>query len=72
LLFFENKYNAAFFIEKNDIFITLFVIKGIDISSGEILITKIQEVQIQEISSKELHQYTRQYGKGFLSMLKEI
>jgi uncharacterized membrane protein len=72
LLFFENKYNAAFVIEKNDTFITLFVIKGIDISSGEILITKIQEVQIQEISSKELHQYTRQYGKGFLSMLKEI
>lgn len=71
LILFENKYNAAYEIEQNETFVTLFVIKGIEISDGEILITRKEDVQIQNITSKELHHFTKQYGKGFLSLIKK-
>jgi uncharacterized membrane protein len=67
----ENKYNAAFVIEKKDDLITLFVIKGIEISDGEVLITKQSEVELTDISSKELHQFTKHYGKCILGSIKE-
>jgi uncharacterized membrane protein len=71
LLLYENKYNGAFVVEQNEEFITLFVLKGIEISDGEILITKKEEVQIQDISAFDLHHFTKQYGKGFLSLIKK-
>lgn len=69
LLFHEERFTPAFIIEQNEEMITLFVLKSVDISNGEFLITRKEAVQYQEITAKEIRQYTRQFGKGFLPLI---
>ena len=71
LVLFENRYQAGYIVDHIEDYFTLFVIKGIDISQGEILIVKKEVVQVQDITVKELNHFTKQYGKGFLSLIKK-
>ncbi|ATL49286.1 hypothetical protein COR50_20080 [Chitinophaga caeni] len=71
ILYYEEKYSPAYVVEEDDQMITLFVIKGTTLSDGEILITKRDDVSLQEITTAQLHQFSRQYGKGFLSVVNK-
>lgn len=71
LLYYENKYSPAFLIEENDQLITFFLIKGTSLAEGEILITGKNDVQFTEMTFAQMHQYNKQYGKGFLSLIKK-
>ncbi|HEY9256940.1 hypothetical protein [Chitinophaga sp.] len=69
LIYFEEKYSPAFLVEEKDDLQTFFVMKGTTLEDGEILITTKKSVTLIEISSVQLHQYCRQFGKGFLPLI---
>jgi uncharacterized membrane protein len=69
LLLFEQKYSAAFIIEENGDFITLFVSKGTNLKQGEILTTNKKDVILIPASFQELHKYSKAYGKGYISLI---
>lgn len=72
LLFYENKYSAAFIVEENDKLITFFLTKGTSLSEGEIVITDKSEIVFSEITSRQMHQCSKQYGKGYISLIKKM
>ncbi|HRI22584.1 MAG TPA: hypothetical protein PLA68_16600 [Panacibacter sp.] len=72
LLFYENRYSPAFIIEENEHLITFFLTKGTSLNEGEILITDKNETVFLEITSKQMHQCSKQYGKGYLSLIKKM
>lgn len=69
LIYYEEKYSPAFLVEEKEDLVTFFVMKGITLEDGEILITTKTSVTMIDISSVHLHQYCRQFGKGFLSLI---
>lgn len=69
LIYYEEKYSPAFLIEEKGALVTFFVMKGTTLQDGEILIIAKTSVTIIDISPIELHQYCRQFGKGFLSLI---
>lgn len=72
LLFLEQKYNAAFIIEENDELITLFVTKGTSLHEGEIITTQKNDISYTPVTYDELHKYSKAYGKGYISMIKNL
>lgn len=72
LLFYENKYSPAFIVEENDRLITFFLAKGTSLNDGEIVITDKSEVVFSEITSRQMHQCSKQYGKGYISLIKKM
>ena len=68
----EEKYFPAFIIEEQDDRITLYVIKGTSIhEDGEILITSKSEVILSEITANDIHRCSKQFGKGYLELIKK-
>lgn len=72
ILFYEQKYNAAFIIEENDELITLFVSKGTSLQEGEIVTTHKKELGITPVSYSDLHKCSKAYGKGYISLIKGL
>ena len=68
----EQKYSPALIIEENDTLITLFVSKGTSLKDGEILITNKGEVRLHPITAHELHMCSKAFGKGFLSLIRDV
>lgn len=71
LLYYEEKYSPAYVVEEDERLISLFVMKGASLSEGELLITEKSAVKMESISAAQLHQFSRQYGRGFLALLRE-
>ncbi len=71
LLYYEEKYCPAYIVEEDERMISLFMMKGATLSEGEVLITEKSKVKMESITAVELHQFSRQFGKGFLSVLRE-
>jgi len=63
------KYQPAYFIERNEGLLTLFIVKGSDVKEGEILITDVKGKQYVEISHKEIKNSHSHYGKGYLTII---
>jgi hypothetical protein len=70
LLFNENKYCPAFIIEEDDNLITLFICKGTGLKEGEILTTYKEEVKLIPTTITELFKCSKDYGKGYLGIIK--
>ena len=70
LLLYENKYTPAYIIEEEDDLITFFVIKGTKLDEGEMLITPAKDVTMRSITSDEIRNFSKQYGKGYISFIK--
>ncbi|RAJ05474.1 hypothetical protein LX64_02632 [Chitinophaga skermanii] len=69
IVYYEEKYNPAYLVEENDTLATFFIMKGTAMQDGEILIVEKSLIKMFEISSMQLHQNCRQFGKGFLSLI---
>lgn len=69
IIYYEEKYSPAFLVEENEDLVTFLVMKGATLQEGEILITKKAAVTMIEIQTAQLHQYCRQFGKGFLPLI---
>jgi uncharacterized membrane protein len=65
----DKKYFPAFVIEELDDLITLYLIMGTAISEGELLITSKKEITLITITAIEINQFSKQYGKGYLSLV---
>jgi uncharacterized membrane protein len=70
LLLYENKYTPAFIIEEEDDLVTFFVIKGTKLDEGEMLIAPAKDVTMIPITSNEMRNFSKQYGKGYISFIK--
>jgi uncharacterized membrane protein len=71
LLLHEKKYFPAFVIEELNDLITLYTIIGTSINDGEILITRKSDVSIVEITASQIRLFSKQYGKGYLSLIEK-
>jgi hypothetical protein len=71
LLLHENKYQPAFVIEELDDLITIFIMKGVSLDDGEILITSKSEVVTTDITANQIHIFSKQYGKGYLALIQK-
>ncbi|HTQ64553.1 MAG TPA: hypothetical protein VMI12_07125 [Puia sp.] len=71
LLFHKRKYLPAFIIEEQTDLVTFYVVMGTNIHDGELLITEKNEVAFTPITTEEIHHNSRQYGKGYLSLIKQ-
>ena len=69
LVLYEKKYSPAFIIEELDDLITIYIIVGTSVSSGELLITSKNEVSFISVTANEIHQFSKQYGEGYLSLI---
>ncbi|MFI5153011.1 MAG: hypothetical protein ACHQET_06720 [Chitinophagales bacterium] len=67
----EAKYFPGFVVEEVSDKITLFLVKGNNIQEGEILITSKSEISLVAIDAHDIHQFSRQYGKGYLALITE-
>ncbi len=70
MMHYEEIYMPAFLIEESDDLVTLFLMKGIELSEGEILITKKEKVRLTELTTSQIHIFSKQFGKGYLSVIK--
>jgi uncharacterized membrane protein len=71
MVLYEKKYMPAFVIEENDKLITLYLIKNQSFNDGEFVIVEKNEVSLFPATASEINQYSRQYGKGFLSLISK-
>lgn len=71
LLYYEEKFCPAYVVEEDERMISLFLMKGSSLSEGELLITEKSAVKTEPITPGQLHLCSRQYGKGFLAILRE-
>lgn len=72
ILLHEQKYFGAFIIEELENLITLYVLKGISLDEGEILITDKKDVVTFDITASDLHKFGKQFGKGYLPRIKKL
>ena len=71
ILFYEDSYQGGFIIEEEPDLITFYVMKGTTLNDGEVHIIPREKVKFFEIPPSELVHRSRQYGKGFLSLIKQ-
>ena len=65
------QYLPAYIIEENEEWITMAKIKIPTIEPGDLLITKKSAITYTEITMKELRQFNKQFGKGYISFIKK-
>jgi len=60
----------AYIIEETGEWITLVYVKFPTTEPGSMLITKKSSVKYQEITMKQMKQFNRQFGKGYISLIE--
>ncbi len=70
LVYREEAYLPAYITEENEQWITFVLAKISASEQGDILIAKKENCSYIEINMKQMHHFTKQYGRGFLSVLK--
>jgi hypothetical protein len=59
----------AYVIEENNDWITLALAKGPKTEPGEIMVMKKSSVSYKEITMKQMHDFNKHYGKGYISLM---
>jgi uncharacterized membrane protein len=65
------QYLPAYIIEENEEWITMAKIKIPTIDPGDLLITKKSAITYTEITMKELRQFNKQFGRGYISFIEK-
>jgi hypothetical protein len=65
------EYLPAFIIEEAGEWITLAKVKAPSTEPGDILVTKRNEVSYTQISMKEMKNFNKQFGKGYISVIEK-
>ena len=65
------QYLPAYIIEENEEWITMAKIKIPTTDPGDLLITKKSAISYTEITMKELRQFNKQFGKGYISFIEK-
>jgi hypothetical protein len=63
------KYNAAFIVEEDDEWLTVFVCMETSIRKGEVWVISKEKVSIIPTSYNELHRCSRAAGKGYIEII---
>jgi hypothetical protein len=61
----------AYIIEEDAEWITLAIAKGTTTEPKDMLIIKKSAVSYREISIKQMHDFNKQYGKGYISLISK-
>jgi hypothetical protein len=61
----------AYIIEEDADWITLAIAKGSTTEPKDMLIIKKSSVSYREISMKQMHDFNKQYGKGYISLVSK-
>ena len=69
LLLKGDQYMPAFIIEEKGEWITLALAKAPGTEPKDMLITKKSAVSYKEISMKQMHEFNKQFGRGYLSLI---
>jgi uncharacterized membrane protein len=65
------QYLPAYIIEENEEWITMAKIKIPTTEPGDLLITKKSAITYTEITMKELRQFNKQFGRGYISFIEK-
>jgi hypothetical protein len=63
-----NTLSPAYIIEEAGEWITFGLVKGYHTEPGEMLIIRKSEVSYQDITLKEMKKFSKQYGRGYISI----
>ncbi len=69
LLLKGDQYQPAYIIEEKGEWITLALAKAPGTEPKDMLITKKSAVSYQEITMKQMHDFNKQFGRGYLSLI---
>jgi hypothetical protein len=69
LLLKGDQYLPAFIIEENNEWITLALAKAPSTEPKDMLIVKKSSISYKEISMKQMSDFNKQFGKGYLSVI---
>jgi hypothetical protein len=70
LLLKGDQYMPAYIIEESGEWITLALAKAPGTEPKDMLITRKSAVSYQDITIKQMHEFNKQFGKGYLSVIK--
>jgi hypothetical protein len=70
LLLKSDQYMPAFIVEESSEWITLAIAKAPTTEPKDMLIIKKSSVSYKEISMKQMHDFNKQFGKGYLSLIQ--
>jgi hypothetical protein len=71
LMFHDDNYQPGFIIEESEDLITVYIVKGTTLNDGEILITRKDKLSFTDITASQIHSFSKQFGKGYLSLIKK-
>ena len=69
LLLRAEQYLPAFIIEENNVWITLALAKAPSTEPKDMLIVKKDSISYKEITMKQMKDFNKQFGKGYLSVI---
>jgi hypothetical protein len=72
LVFKDEQYWPAFIIEENEEWITLALVKIPGTEPSGMLITRKNQLQYSPITMDQMHHFNKQFGKGYISLIKTI
>jgi hypothetical protein len=72
LVFKDEQYWPAFIIEENEEWITLALVKIPGTEPSGMLITRKNRLQYSPITMDQMHHFNKQFGKGYISLIKTI
>jgi hypothetical protein len=64
-----DQYQPGFIIEENNEWITLALAKAPSTEPKDMLIVKKSSISYKEITLKQMHDFNKQFGKGYLSVI---
>jgi hypothetical protein len=64
-----DQYQPGFIIEENNEWITLALVKAPSTEPKDMLIVKKSSISYKEITLKQMHDFNKQFGKGYLSVI---